>query len=79
MRIISVEAIIVFIFAALESIRINLFSEYPEQERQKLIDEGFSFKIPPEDLKTPQVVIEESKWCNTPVHRRKKAKDKSVM
>jgi hypothetical protein len=53
--------VLTFLYAALESIRINLFSSNPEQERRKLNEEGFSFKIPDKLLKTPKKVIEELK------------------
>ena len=64
---------------ALESVRINLFSEEADRERALLLRDGFRFNVPEQDLSTPHRVIEESKWCNTPVHRRQKARDNSVM
>ena len=45
--------------AALESIRINLFSGDREVERQKLVRGGFAFTVPETLLHTPDKVKEE--------------------
>ena len=47
------------VVAALESIRINLFSEDREAERARLIREGFGFNVPENLLFTPDKVKEE--------------------
>jgi hypothetical protein len=62
-------------------VRIQLIEddEAREEERRKVSDNGFPFTVPEEDLATPRDVINASKDCNTPVHRRLKAKDQSVM
>ena len=64
---------------AIESVRINLFTADREAERVKLITNGFPHELSADDLTTPQKVIDDSKWCNTPLHRRQKVRDGAVM
>ncbi len=64
---------------AVEAVRINKFEEFREAERIKFITNGFSYVIPPADLETPKAVLDDSRYCNTPAHRRAQARDGAVM
>ena len=62
---------------AIESVRVNMFSTNRDKERAKISENGF--RITPAMETTPKKMIEDSTYCNTPAHRRKKAKDGAVM
>ena len=48
---------------ALESVRINLFSEEADRERALLLRDGFRFRVPERFKHTPESVIEEVSRC----------------
>ena len=72
-----------FIFVdliALEEVRINMLpAGEATMAREKLLQNGFAYELPDDMQTTPSQVLTESKWCNTPVHRRKKVRDGAVM
>lgn len=65
---------------ALEEVRINMLpSEQVGPAKRRLLNEGHAYELPPSMQVTPPRVLQDSKWCNTPVHRRKKARDGAIM
>ena len=67
-------------FPALEEVRINMLPPTLRAEaRAALLATGFPTTLPASMQTTPPAVLVESKWCNAPVHRRRKVRDGAVM